>query len=135
MQGSPSTVQAMPSAGGSQSWVQQGNNVLNIFNKFRTSSDELKEKYPAPFMELPEAVVCGQEIYSLFAGYLLNHYKIGGGASSGNALSHDSAVNYLHILLNKGASKFKVTGTDTSKLFFTCLDPKASTESAKWFQG
>ena len=130
-----SMVEPMPSTGGSLSWVQQGKNVLNIFDKFRTSDPALKTKYPHPFMELPEDVVCDQEIYSLFATYLLDLYKIEGGPSSGNGLMHDSALNYLHILINKGASRFKVTGTDASKLFYTCLDPKASTESAKWLQG
>ena len=40
---------------------------------------------------------------------------------------------YLGILLNLSKAEFFATGTDATKLFFTCLDADATTDSSLWY--
>ena len=130
-------MEPMGSTGASTSWVKGKANVIRIFEKFRTTAPGMKEKYPRPvaFDQLPEEALCDPEVYALFATYLTEYYKIETGQYKGNGLSHETAANYLSSIINQAAARFKATGSNTAKLFFTCLDTNATTDSAKWLHG
>ena len=46
----------------------------------------------------------------------------------------DPAVNYLCTTINCAKTKFLATGSEATRLFFTCLDNKASTSEAQWLR-
>jgi hypothetical protein len=124
----------MQSTGCSKSWTQQQQNVIRIFDdKFRQSSNDLKQL--PPFEQLPEASLRDEHLYAQFALFSTEEYKIEGGTHHGNFLSCDTVLNYFSSLINQAASLCKATGDDATKLFFSCLEAKASTPSAKWLQG
>ena len=91
--------------------------------------------YPVPFDELEETVVCSMELYSGFAKFLMDEYVIEQGASAGRHLACGTALDYLGALLNLAAAKFKAVGTPATRMFFTCLDVKATTDEAEWLRG
>ncbi len=86
-------------------------------------------------MKLPENVLCSHEFYGYFATFLVRVYKQESGENKGEFLSIRTVFNYLGSALNQAKDIFGATGSDASKLFFTCLDPKARTQSAIWYQG
>eukprot|EP00966_Prymnesium_polylepis_P333908 7389315-Prymnesium_polylepis.1 len=43
-------------------------------------------------------------------------------------------MDYLGLLLNLASDRWKVTGSDSVKLFFTCLETNSTTESAVWLR-
>jgi len=52
--------------------------------------------------------------------------------SDGNHLSQGSAVPYLSNLLNQARDQVRASNDGTTRLFFTCLEDKCSTDSAVW---
>ena len=49
-------------------------------------------------------------------------------------LAVGTQLDYFGAALNAAAARFKATGSDRVKIFFTCLDTKASTDEAQWLQ-
>ena len=74
----------------------------------------------------PEDVLCTNkdDTYGKFAHYLLHDYKVGTGPNQGEPLRLDPAVNYLCTIINCAKTKFLATGSEATRLFFTCLDNK-----------
>jgi hypothetical protein len=51
--------------------------------------------YPSPWDDLPESVLCDQDIYGRLATYLAKVYKSEVGKNKGKPLGVDSALGYL----------------------------------------
>ena len=123
---------ALSAKGKSPSWAGQQGNVKNIFNEFAEQDPELDTDWD----NLDEATLCAQPVYERFAHFLLFVYLIPAGVkNAGNPLDGDTPKNYLNIIINLAASKFKATGTDTSKRFFDCLDQDSKADVAIWLRG
>ncbi len=131
------TAGSVSGRGSSSSWTQQQKNVIRIFNLFRLYSPDVARKLPAPWDELPEEILCTNEndIYGLFAHFLLNVYLIEVGESKGQFLKVDPVTNYFSTSINLAFVKFHAKGSDKTKLFFTCLNFKAGTPESKWLIG
>ncbi len=125
----------MPSHGVAESTEQGRENVRNLFDEFRNSSPETRARYNKPFKDLPENIACCQETFSQFLHYLIHVYEKKGKAGENKPLKVDVALQYLRNLLHQASVIWKSTGTDRTKLFFTCLDRNAETADAKWLQG
>ena len=120
----------------SDSWLSTQRNVERIFNdKFRTSSTERAQKYPAAWSELSERQVCCFSLYDDFAKFIAFEYKIEKGEYNGNFLSAGSVLDYLGCLIQIAANKHRASGTPETKLFFTCQDLNSTTDSARWLRG
>jgi len=65
---------------------------------------------------------------------LTKAFKIESGRNRGNFLSMDTATNYLSTIINIQSNKYKTIGSAEAKLFFTCLDSNARTESTTWLK-
>ena len=87
------------------------------------------------FEEMPQSILSNTEVYALFASYLTREYKQEGGRNSGDFLAYDSVLGYFGSIMNQAKDKFKATGTDKARLFFTCVDSDANTEAALWYKG
>ena len=119
----------------SHSWLGAQKNVVRIFDsKFRASSPARQQAYPLAWDAMSEAQICNPKLYEDFVRYIKDEYVIEGGRNNGEKLSVHSVMNYLGCLIQVAANRFKATGSDSSKLFFTCQDPSASTESAQWLR-
>ena len=89
---------------------------------------------------MPEAQLIRHGLWERFAEFMLNEYEVEDGKMP---LRHDEpkrlacsvVINYLRIMLNLVADKWKAIGSNAAKLFCTCLDPHATTEAAKWLGG
>ena len=132
---SPPRATGLSSRGVSASWTAQKKNIERIINGFTASTPERKKKYPSPWQALKEETLCSQEFYGEFAQYLLHEYKIEGGQYDGSFLSCATVTNYLSTSINMASDQFKATGSDQTKLFFTCLDTSANTAAAVWLRG
>ena len=110
--------------------------VAKMFDtKFRTWSDELQVKYPKPFAQLDEAVVCAKELYENWVGWLMRDWVIEEGTHKGESLALGTVLDYMSALMGCAVRRLKATGTDASKLFLTCVDKGAETASARWWHG
>ena len=116
----------------SESWDHQKKNVKRIFAKFQQKNPTLRESCAA-WEELPEKVLCDQVVYDRFANYLAKEY-LSDDSDPASFLTSQSAVNYLSSIINDASAKFKVAGDADVKLFFTCLDTKATTEQSRWLK-
>ena len=67
--------------------------------------------------------------------YLVDVYTVESGESRGKPLSPDVAQNYLTRMIRLVAAKFKPTGSDSTRHFFTCLESGCNTESDRWLRG
>lgn len=130
----------MPSGvqGESESINQQRSNVRRIFNEHFRDWAPVRGKYRVPFDQLAESVVCSEQLYEDFSAYLVNEdgtgYVQSTGQYNGHKLSLGSVEDYLGCLLNLAAARFKATGDLKTKMFFTCLDAKSTTDQARWLQ-
>ena len=135
--------------GDSDSWNAGKNNYLRLFEVptandvhflltcrrqvFRLSSPQLTNMYPVKFTDLPESKVRAYSTYQQFAKFVMDEYVIPDGhKNAGQGLACSTVCNGIGALLNMVSTKYKVTGDDRTKLFLTCLEPKAHTDSAKW---
>ena len=75
--------------------------VLKLFDVFRHSTDCRRRKYGTPFLQLSEVDACDKELYTDFTKFLMDEYKIESGEHKDNALSCDTILNYLGILVNQ----------------------------------
>jgi hypothetical protein len=125
---------SLSSTGFSDSWVAQKGAAIKVFDEFRVSTPELQALYTKSFDKLPEEIVCRPVVYGQVFHYMLNVYHAKN-KKDDDYLEVSTVVQYMSGLLNHAADRFKATGSDASKLFFTCLEPKANTESARWWVG
>jgi hypothetical protein len=126
---------ALSSKGEGASWTAQKKNVLRIFELFRLSDETVAALLPLPFQQLGELDLCQNEVFACFSHYLLHTYIIENGQYKGRFLSCNSVVDYLQCLLGTVSDRFKANGTAETRLFLTCQDINANTDSAKWMQG
>ena len=130
-------VPMLSSKGESTSRKSLLSNVLRLFEIFRTSLIEAGgENLCVPWQELGEDVLCDQTVYAAFAHFLVNEYVIEPGSkNAGQPLSCTAVLKYLKGLVNLAANRFRATGSDKAKNFFTCLDQHSSTPDWVWFKG
>jgi len=126
----------MPSDGSSASWKAQKNNVLRIVGLMlaviNTSANHPSNGlYPDSFNAFTAEQACTEDVYALFATYVAKEYVTGRGAVF---LSPDVAVNYLRTFVQIGKLMFGEV-SDTTRLFFTCVDQHANTPKAVWLRG
>eukprot|EP00873_Tetraselmis_striata_P040941 jgi/Tetstr1/461205/TSEL_006342.t1 len=125
---------ALTSIGQSDSQNASRNNVRRIYTLFAQSTDtpDKFKKYPE-FHNLPEQLACSTDLYEQFSHFLVHVYKIEQrGPNCGQPLMFSSVLDYLGILVNMAADTYLATGTNDTKLFFTCLDINSTTRAAKW---
>ena len=122
------------SQGQSSSWQQSKRNVKNIVNKFLKTTPERQALAgpPATMDSITAEQACNQQLYEEFAGYLANEYICTRGTSQ--YLKVNPAVCYLNLFALELSNKYKHT-SDATRLFFTCKDVKAYTDSWVWFNG
>jgi hypothetical protein len=126
----------MASDGQSGSIVKSRANADRIFELYQRSSDERRALYPGAWRELDETTLCDKDVYAGLAQFLVHEYKIAeGDRNAGQRLGCDGVLGIIGALISKAAAKFKATGTDATKLFFTCNSPKETTDAAVWLQG
>ena len=126
---------SLSSRGQSDSSKQMRARAKALFDLFRASDTVRAELFHAPFEELGEEVACSTELYSGFAKFIMDEYMVDKGASAGRHLACGTALDYLGALLNLAAAKFKAVGRPSTRMFFTCLDVKATTDEAEWLRG
>ncbi|KAL3897331.1 MAG: hypothetical protein SGPRY_013077 [Prymnesium sp.] len=74
-------------------------------------------------------------VYERLACYLVIEHKISDGqGNSDSLLSSNVAVKYLCLPLSTAAARFKAMGSDSTKLFCTCLDVNASIDASPWLR-
>ena len=126
----------------SDNWAQKKEGVLRIVAKFLAHNAELDPKKTVAawhryfeFHQMPESIVCEKTFYEVLAKYMLKDYEIpvGSRSSENKRLSGGVVINYLCIVLNAANNKF-APGSDSTQRFFTCLDPNANSDSAKWLR-
>ena len=125
-----SSEEGITSRGASESWMNQQANAKRLFNLFAATMEGLGE-----WDTLEEATLIEPKLYQKFADYLVNTYKSETGRNAGNPLSLGTVINTLGIVLNLASTKYKPNGSAETKLFFTCLDPNSTSESARWLRG
>ena len=117
----------------SVAWSNQKRNVRRIFALFQSKNQTLPESL-GEWDELPEEVLCSREVYDHFEHFLAKEY-LPDIDDPTTFLTPQVAISYLSSIINDASAKFKATGGHAVKLFFTCLDTKASTDEAKWLRG
>ena len=118
----------------SKSRVNTKSRALDLFEECRTSSDARASRLPRPWQKLSAAQLCRAEVWDDFIQFLSEEYISETADSEDGLLSIGTQLGYLGAVLNEAAARFKATGDDRVKLFFTCLDPKASTDAAAWLK-
>ena len=118
----------------SKSRVNTKSRALDLFEEFRTSSDARASRLPRPWQKLSAAQLCRAEVWDDFIQFLSEEYISETADSEDGLLSIGTQLGYLGPVLNEAAARFKATVDDRVKLFFTCLDPKASTDAAAWLK-
>lgn len=120
----------------SENWEAAKRRVEKIIDeKFRVSSAERMAAYPVAFSKLPEATLTTTTFWEQLGTFFVHEYLIPRGQKNqGEGLSCGVVCNYLSIALNLAANRFKYTGSAQAKLFFTCLDNSACTDSGKWWR-
>jgi len=112
-------------SGSSDSWQNQQKHARELAGVHN------KAKGYLPLSEMSEEAVCKTEYFDSFSEWLVEEYEMSGGGG----LKHPSVINYLQIILQDSYARFHTYGTDTSKLFLSCVSgSKANTESAKWLR-
>ena len=120
---------------GSESWTSAMSGATKMFDtKLRTIGQQ-QVKYPEPFAQLDEAVVCAQELHENWVGWLMRDWVIEEGAHKGESLALGTVLDYMSALMGCAVRLYKATGADASKLFLTCVDKGADTASARWWHG
>lgn len=141
---SATTVVCVGSRGESDSWDAQQANVRRVFNTFvehnvdssKENNQQMQPVVTRPFEKLGEADLVRRELYAHFAGYLVDVYvQPKGSKSPGKPLNCTTAINYLNNTLHQAKERFAMSTRGETVAFFTCVDPKAQTESRKWLVG
>ena len=110
--------------------------VVLFDNKFRTSDPSFATRYPKPFFELPESVLCDQDIFNRFGYWALNVHLIEeGNINAGQHLSGGVICNIIGALINLLNDKYGTAGCQASRDFLSCLAKNGTTPSARWLYG
>ena len=95
----------------------------------------MKQLYPVMWDSLPKMTVCSSPMYAHFATFLVTIYLIDVGAYKNQKLSLGSVLDYMGILIQLAYRKYKEDKDRNVYDFFTCLNIKADSASARWWQG
>ena len=118
----------------SKSSTNTKSRALDLFEQCRKSSSARRSRLPKCWDRLSAAQLCRTDVWDDFIKFLSEEYVSETADSEDGFLSVGTQLGYLGAALNAAAARFKVTGDDSVKLFFTCLDPKASTDAAAWLR-
>jgi hypothetical protein len=92
--------------------------VLKIWDdKFRTYHSDIVKLLPEKFNDTPAKTLCTMNTFSRFAHYLTNVYK----QASGEFLAVGTLTDYFWTSINMAKDQHNHNGSDSTKLFFTCL--------------
>jgi len=123
------------SAGTSDATKAAQRNALRLFEKCLGQGTD--EPWAGRTWDsLDESILCSHGVYESFAYFLTVTYIIEPGArNAGKHLAVETVLNTLGLVLNLARAKFAATGSDATKLFFTCLDSQSRTPHASWLRG
>ena len=87
------------------------------------------------FDKLNERTLTTNQLYELFAGWMLNTYKIKSGKNKGKRLGVKSVRNFLNSIIHQVKERFIVSKNPKTILFLQCLDSHDTSEQANWLRG
>ena len=126
---------ARSSVGMSKSHANTHRRALDLFDQHIQLNEKRRAALPQKWSQFTAAQLCRADVWSGFGEFLSEEHIIAeSDRGGGHHLAIGTQLDYLGAALNQAAAKFKATGDDATKLFFTCLDPKASTEAACWLR-
>ena len=96
-------------------------------------ADSAQQRLPKRWELLSAEQLCRMPVWDGFAKYLMEYISQSARSDDG-FLAVGTQLDYFGAALNAAAARFKATGSDRVKIFFTCLDTKASTDEAVWLQ-
>ena len=96
-------------------------------------ADSAQQRLPKRWELLSAEQLCRMPVWDGFAKYLMEYISQSARSEDG-FLAVGTQLDYFGAALNAAAARFKATGSDRVKIFFTCLDTKASTDEAQWLQ-
>ena len=108
--------------------------ALALFEAYRTSDGARASLLPVRWDLLSAAQVCRTDVWDGFAEFLSEEYLSEASRDQDGHLAIGTQLDYLGAALNQAAARFKAVGDASVKLFFTCLDGKASTDEADWLR-
>ena len=135
-------LQPLGSKGQSVSWKRYKANALSIawqmLQMMRQEQHPHLTKHPLPhnaakFLDQTKAALLDPLTYELLATYISTVHK----KANDDFLTATTAKNYLNSVLQSAFDHCKTTWGPASAdtlLFFGCLDPRGTTEGAKWLQ-
>ena len=89
-------------------------------------------KYP-DFESMTEEAICARPFWGEFAKYLEKDHICETGKSKNKNLAAGTALQYMSVLMNMAAAKYRHLGTDKTKLFFTEVFNDNTSEAGKWW--
>lgn len=108
--------------------------AVEMFELWRTSSEERHALCPKVWLKLNAEELCKFEVFDSVGTFIMDEYISTTGRNNGFHLALGTILGYLGLLLNQASDRFKAVGSDSIKMFFTCLDSKANTEAAIWLR-
>jgi hypothetical protein len=108
--------------------------AVEMFELWRTSSEERHALCPKVWLKLNAEELCKFEVFDSVGTFIMDEYISTTGKNNGFHLALGTILGYLGLLLNQASDRFKAVGSDSIKMFFTCLDSKANTEAAIWLR-
>ena len=110
--------------------------AIEIFESFRQSTPARLADLPAPWPELSARAICRQSVFGGLALYMTEEMVIPAGKKNeGRHYAYGTILDYLGALLNQSYNRFIGEADADQRIFFTCLDTKSSTDSARWWKG
>jgi hypothetical protein len=126
-----SSVGTVGSTGNSPSWVKNKNNAIALFNKCFAEGEN---QDGTTFETMDEVKAAEFKVWEAFATFLALEYTISAGKSKDSFLKSSVSTSTLSTVMCAARDKFEPTGTDTTKLFFSCLNPSSGTNHAHWLR-
>ena len=83
-----------------------------------------RTKFPKSFKAMTAKEVCRPIVFETFGLWLAAEQEYAPG----------TAIGYFNALLHNASNRFKGTGDDSIRMFFTCTDSKSSTSEAEWLR-
>ena len=108
--------------------------ALDLFELFRTSSEKWLALVPLPWDRARAESICRFIVIDGFQVFLTEEYMISGGKHDGQYLKLGTILDYLGAFICQCSDRWKATGDDALKMFFTCKDTRTNTESAHWYR-
>ena len=86
-------------------------------------ADSAQQRLPKRWELLSAEQLCRMPVWDGFAKYLMEYISQSARSDDG-FLAVGTQLDYFGAALNAAAARFKATGSDRVKIFFTCLDTR-----------